>query len=106
MADSGYSKENYIAVVNHTELEKFLNLYYGKRDKLNVGDEVDLGAGYDYAADISRAMRETRSFVKANGKIITAILSGLNITAIDEEAKAKEDKESKKEQPKDKEKKS
>lgn len=63
----------------HTELEKFLALYYNKMPPLKIGNEVDLGKGYDYAGDIEKAMESTRKFIADNGKIVEAILNGLSI---------------------------
>jgi len=47
----------YICEVSHDELEKFLNQYYGKLDKLSVGQEVNLGQGYDFSARIEQACK-------------------------------------------------
>ena len=69
----------YICEVSHTELEKFLGLYYGKMKEIRVGDEIDLGAGHNHAAEISDAMRKTREFIESNSKIIEAILNGMTI---------------------------
>lgn len=77
-------KGNYIASVSHTELEKFFNEYYGKMKNLKPGDEVDLGVGYDFKSDIVRAMDTTQTFIKDNGKIITAILDGIQIVKLNE----------------------
>ena len=63
--------------IDHSELEKFLGLYYGKMDRLKIGDEVDLGRGYDYHSDTVSAFQETKKFIEANEKIITAITNGL-----------------------------
>jgi len=68
-----------ICVVNHTELEKFMNLYYGKMDPLEVGDEIDLGKGYDFAADSATALQKTQAFIAANDKTIKAILDGVSL---------------------------
>ena len=42
----------YIAIVTHDELEKCANKYYGKLNKLKVGDAFDIGAGYNFASQI------------------------------------------------------
>lgn len=78
----GYSKE-YICTITHTELEKYLGLYYSQDDKklksLKVGDEVDLTKGFEYAGQISDALRQTREFVESHRKVVSAILNGLRI---------------------------
>ena len=73
-------RETYLVQVSHSEIEKFLNLYYnGKLKELAVGDSVDLGKGYNYHQDIQRAMKETREFVGAHKNVINAIINGLRI---------------------------
>lgn len=79
--------DSYICQVSHTEIEKFLNLYYGKKKPLTVGETVDLGKGYDYASQIGDAMRKTQEFVNANQQVVTAILNGLNFQKIAEQTK-------------------
>jgi hypothetical protein len=81
ITEEGWNKK-YICTVEHTELEKFLGLYYDKLKKLKPGDEVDLGKGYDHADEIKDAMTKTRDFVQANQKVITAILNGLSIESL------------------------
>lgn len=76
----------YICYVSHTELEKFLDLYYGKMKRLEVGHTVDLGKGYDHASEIARSMDAVQKFVQANQTIVTAILNGLNYQRIVESA--------------------
>jgi hypothetical protein len=46
-------------------------------NELHVGQEIDLGKGYDHASEIAHAMRTTQEFVKANQQVVTAILNGL-----------------------------
>jgi hemerythrin-like domain-containing protein len=82
MANDGWKHEKvYICEVRHAELEKFMGLFYDKMDALKVGDSVELGKGYDYAAEISNAMKTTKEFIESNKKIVEAILNGLTITA-------------------------
>lgn len=80
----------YIATVSHSELERYLGLYYvSDKDKLKhlkVGDAVDLGKAHDYTVKIADAMRKTQEFVKANQEVVTAILNGLNYQRIAEDA--------------------
>lgn len=52
------SESRYICEVSHEELEKFLNKYYGKLQKLSVGEEVNLGQGYDFASRIESACQK------------------------------------------------
>ena len=55
----------YLVQVSHTELEKVFDKYYGKLDKLRVGNELDLGAGYNFRDDIKHACGEMRDAMKA-----------------------------------------
>lgn len=55
----------YLCEVSHTELEKFLNQYYGKQPKLSVGDSVNLGQGYDFAGRIESACNRMAEAMKA-----------------------------------------
>lgn len=47
----------YICEVSHDELEKFFNQYYGKLGKLAVGQDVNLGQGYDFSSRIESACK-------------------------------------------------
>lgn len=73
----GTGAEGYICTLHHTELEKFLNLYYGNLKRLEVGATVDLGKGYDFAREAAEAMRKTKEFIQSNQQVVTAILNGL-----------------------------
>lgn len=59
------SEGNYICAVTHEELEKFLNQYYGNLAKLSVGQEVNLGQGYNFAARIERACSQMADAMKS-----------------------------------------
>jgi molybdenum cofactor biosynthesis enzyme MoaA len=76
----GFAKESYdtqyICIVTHEEIEKLYDQYYGKKGKLRIGEEVDLGAGYNWANKTISALAETRKFIEANQPIIQAILAG------------------------------
>lgn len=59
------SDSTYICQVNHDELEKFMNKYYGKMEKLKVGEEVNLGLGYNYAYKIEDACEKMTQAMKS-----------------------------------------
>ena len=69
----------YICEVSHTEIEKFMNKYYDSLNKLDVGDEISLGKGYDFFSETKDALNETQKFLKAHKKVIEAITNGINI---------------------------
>lgn len=71
--------KKYICEVKHDELEMFLNTYYSGTNRLSVGQEVDLGKGYNHARDIKDALDKTREFIKSNQKVVNAIISGLAV---------------------------
>jgi hypothetical protein len=72
----------YICEVHHTELEKFLGLFYNKLNRLEVGNVVNLGKGYEYSGEIKSALENTRKFIESNKKVVEAILNGLSIESI------------------------
>lgn len=87
----GKTQSNYIAEVNHAEIEKFMGMYYGKMDKLDIGEEVNLGKGYDFSVDISSSMNKTQEMIKANKKIINSIINGIQVVNFKETKNSKKD---------------
>ena len=67
----------YICTVSHCELEKFKNLYYGKMNKLEIGEEIDLSKGYDHCSEIKSALNKIEDFFNANKTVLNAITTGL-----------------------------
>lgn len=78
--------DTYICEVSHTEIEKFMGLYYEEMEDLKTGDVVDLEKGYDYAGKTAEAMRKTQEFIQANREIVEAILNGLSVLDATKEA--------------------
>ena len=80
----GLAKENYdteyICIITHKEIEQFLGLYYkSKMPGLKVGDEVDLGQGYNFCRDTIEALKSTQQFLEKNKSVVEAIINGINI---------------------------
>jgi len=71
----------YIAEVTHTEIEQYLDLYYGHLEKLSVGKEIDLGNGYKHYENTKRALEKTQDFFKANIENINAITNAMLLTS-------------------------
>lgn len=69
----------YICQVSHNELEKFMNLYYNKMSKWRVGDEIDLGKGYDFFQHTKDALRKTEEFIDSNKDVIEMIVTGISL---------------------------
>lgn len=69
----------YICEVRHSEIEKFLGLYYGNMKPLKVGSDVDLGKGYDFMRDTTSALKKTEEFITENKKVIDAIFIGIQV---------------------------
>jgi hypothetical protein len=69
----------YICEVTHREIEKFMGLYYNNMNKLGIGDEINLGRGYDYLTETKEALKKTEDFIKSNKKVVEAILNGINL---------------------------
>ncbi len=72
----------YICEVKHSEIEKYLNLYYAKENfrKLSVNQVVDLAKGYDFFRKTKAALEETRSFFKSHESTVMAIADGFLMT--------------------------
>lgn len=77
----GNTQNGYVCEVNHSEIEQFLGLYYNKKSKLKIGEEVDLGAGYNWESKIASALRQTQEFVKETRPIIQNMMEGYSILA-------------------------
>ena len=75
----GYDRDSYICEISHRELEKFLNQYYGKRKRLEVGDDLDLGTGYDFLKEIERVFSEFKRFCETNKKDIMEFISWIGL---------------------------
>ncbi|MBC2594914.1 hypothetical protein H5P28_11660 [Ruficoccus amylovorans] len=73
------STPNFIAEVGHTELEKFMDLFYGKMRAPKVGDIIDLGKGHDFHGDTCEALSKTEAFIESNKKVINGIMSGFSV---------------------------
>lgn len=71
--------DKYLCEVNHTELEKFMDKYYGKMKHLKIGDVINLGEGYDFYSSTKIALQETKTFIEANQKIVDTIMNGFRI---------------------------
>jgi len=71
--------DRFICIVNKTEIEKFLNLYYNKMDKIEVGSCINLGKGYDFYHDAMSAMACTEKFVRENKDVIDAVFTGIQV---------------------------
>jgi len=69
----------YVCEISHDEIEKFLNLYYNKLKTMEIGQEFDLGKGYDFAEETKEALKKTEEFIKANEKVVSAILGGISL---------------------------
>lgn len=71
----GKTQSGYVALVDHTELEKVVDKYYGNLKRLEVGDDFNLGAGYDFRAGIQSAahgMREAHDRFESARKTLMA----------------------------------
>lgn len=71
--------DTYLCQIRHGELEQFMNLYYGKMDRLQVGDAVDLSKGYDFYRETKEALDRTEQFIKSNKDVINAIITGISV---------------------------
>lgn len=74
-----HSDLTYIAEIEHDEIEKFLNLYYGGLPKAREGDEIDLSKGYDFHKETLKALQTTEKFIQDNKMVIHGLLSGFSL---------------------------
>ena len=72
---SGHNK--YIVEIEHTELEKYLDLYYNNLKPLKVGDVIDLSDGHRYYHKTATALTSTQKFFKDNVENIKAITNAM-----------------------------
>lgn len=84
----GETKDKYICIIDHTELEKFLGQYYNNLKRLKPGDIVDLGKGYDFHRDIKDAFEKTSNLITSNKKVIEAIFNGITVVTNNHELEA------------------
>lgn len=61
----GTTDRGYIIAVSHEELEKAAGLYYGKMPVMKVGDERNIGEGYDFTAHIKSACADMQTAMKS-----------------------------------------
>ena len=78
------SSDEYICTIRHSEVEKFMNLYYNNLKKLNVGDEISLATGYEFHSDVKEMLTKTEAFLSVNKKMIKTITDGISFLAIKE----------------------
>ena len=71
--------DTYLCQIGHTEIEKFMNLYYTKLSRLSVGDEVDLGKGYNFYQKTRDALGKTEAFIESNKDVIEMIVTGISL---------------------------
>lgn len=72
------SRDRFVCEVGTTEVEKFLNLYYGKMEEMKIGSVIDLAKGHDFAEQAADAMQKTEKFIQSNKVIVESILNGIN----------------------------
>lgn len=82
---------NYIAVVTHSELQKVCDKYYGREElkELKIGEEFDLGAGYNFRNQIQsacKAMVDASSRFGECQKALFAFSQMVNKLPLDAEA--------------------
>ena len=70
------SANHYVCEVFHQEIEKYLNLYYGKMKQLDIGNIIDLSKGYDWESNISSAVNKMEELVNSAEKVTEALKLG------------------------------
>ncbi len=76
----------YLVQVGHSELEKVFDKYYNKLEKLKVGDQIDLGEGYNFRSDIKKACDDMRDAMKSfDSKRVTMLRFAEMVSELPEE---------------------
>ena len=86
------SHDRYVCEVSHGELEQFFNEYYGGLSRLEIGDEIDLGKGYNFRKDCLDALSKTQALISANKKVIETILYGVTFLGTNVEKREEDEK--------------
>ena len=73
---------SFICEVSEVEVKKFMNTYYNRITQLEIGGEVDLAKGYDFASDARASLKKTQEFIESNGEIIKSIIDGVKIFGV------------------------
>lgn len=67
----------YLAEVSQDELEKFMNKYYRNMPRLEVGDTVDLGKGYDFLQETREVCRSLKETIEKGSRYIGPLTEGI-----------------------------
>ena len=73
-------EEMYLCEVSHSEIEKFMDLYYGNMKELEVGSEINLADGHDWYSKTKKALDDTKAFFNSNIRNIDAITKAFTMT--------------------------
>ena len=73
---------SFICEVSDAELKKFMNTYYHHQQGLEVGVDVNLAKGYNFASDARESLRKTQEFIESNGDVIEAIIDGVKVFGV------------------------
>lgn len=60
----------YICEIQHTELEKYLNRYYGRLNLLHIGEEIDLAREYQLSELAKEQYNRTKELIETNKKVL------------------------------------
>lgn len=78
------SSPTYLMEVNHSELEEFTNKLYAQEKEerlfpLKIGDEFDLGEGYDFHGKVKDLISDIRPLINKSEKHISTLMNGLKV---------------------------
>ena len=72
----------FVCEVSEVEIKKFMNTYYSSSQGLEVGVDVDLAKGYNFASDTRDSLKKTQEFIESNSKTIESILNGVKVFGV------------------------
>ena len=72
------NRDTVLCRVNLDEVDKFYNTYYRNKEiAFDIGDEIDLGRGYDFHRDMKDALKTIQTFVEAGNKLFPVLAEAL-----------------------------
>ncbi|OPY03505.1 MAG: hypothetical protein A4E60_00170 [Syntrophorhabdus sp. PtaB.Bin047] len=71
----------YLAEVSQDEMEKFMNKYFRNMPRLEVGDTVDLGKGYDFLEQTREVCWSVKELIEKGSRYIGPLTEGIVMMA-------------------------
>ena len=66
-------RDTFIGEFSQSEIQEFLNVHFRDKKDLKVGDEVDLGRGYNFAREVKRSVESINATIEGANQIAVAV---------------------------------